>query len=225
MRSAPVSPMTSSSWASAAALVPGCHREVVKRDAVGSGQLTEVIVVGHHADDIDGQRTRLPAEQQVVQAVAEPGDHDQGADPHRPVVQLPGHVERLGHPGKAALEVGQRPARRRQAEVHPHEEPAVRALPVLLAGQDVRRMLDEEAGHRVHDPGLVRARQREHILPTRIRAHRPPHVLHIAQLISLYATIMRLRLVSGQADPGASMIVDQNTRDRGCSAHDDDRPR
>ena len=34
---------------------------------------------------------------------------------------------------------------------------------VLLAGQDVRRVLDEEAGHRVHDSRLARARQREHV--------------------------------------------------------------
>jgi hypothetical protein len=103
----------------------------------------------------------------------EPGDHDQGADPGGLVVQLPRHVKGLGDPGEAALQLGQRPAGRRQAEVHPHEEPAVRALPVLLAGQDVRRLLDQEAGHRVHDPRLVRAGQREHILPPPLSTHHP----------------------------------------------------
>src|SRR5438445_12741468 len=51
------------------------------------------------------------------------------------------------------------------------------ALPVLLAGQDVRRMLDEEAGHRVHDPRLVRAGQRENVFPAPRSVHNPPKMV------------------------------------------------
>src|SRR5438445_6511692 len=79
------------------------------------------------------------------------------------------------------------------------------ALPVLLAGQDVRRMLDEEAGHRVHDPRLVRAGQREHVLLTRIRAHAATSMLLITQLTSLYATIVRHGAVSGQGREDAGV--------------------
>jgi hypothetical protein len=63
---------------------------------------------------------------------------------------LPAHVKRLGHPGQAALEprelkiLGQLGILCRYGEVHLDEEPPVGALPVLLAGQDVRGMLDEE---------------------------------------------------------------------------------
>ena len=38
-------------------------------------------------------------------------------------------MKRLGHPGKAALEVGQVLAGRRHGELHPHEEMPVRCAP------------------------------------------------------------------------------------------------
>jgi hypothetical protein len=143
-------------------------REVVERQPVRRGQRPEVRVVRHDAGDVDRQRAALPAEQQVVQAMPEPGHHDQGPHLSRRVVQPPGHVERLRYPGEVTLQLLDFEARRRHGELHPHEEPSVgprvgRLLAVLLAGHDVGRMLDQEAGHRVHDARLIRAGQRQYV--------------------------------------------------------------
>ena len=97
--------------------------------------------------------------------MTEPRDHDQGADPRGRIVQLPGHLVRLGHLGEVPLQPEEL-GTRRHGEVHPHEEPPVRGFPVLLAGHDVGRVLDQEAGDRVHDTRLFRTRQREHVLLT-----------------------------------------------------------
>ena len=59
-------------------------------------------------------------------------------------------------------------------------------------------MLDEEAGHRVHDPRLVRAGKRDHVLPTPRNAHPPTLMLLILQLAPLYATMMPHEPVRGQ---------------------------
>ena len=151
----------------------GRHRDVVERHLVGLGQVAEDLVVGDDADDVDRERAGRPAEEQVVQAVPELRDHQQRLDPLGLVVQPPGHVERLGHPGEVALEVGDLAPRLRHREVHPHEEQAVVGLAVLLAGDDVGRVLHQEAGHRVDDAGLVRAGKGQDELPPAaiLRAH------------------------------------------------------
>src|ERR1700683_1268750 len=75
IRSAFVSPMRSSRAASAAALVSGVTGEgggVGEGERGGLGQGGGVVVVGPPPRHVHRQRSGLPPEQQVVQAVTEP---------------------------------------------------------------------------------------------------------------------------------------------------------
>src|SRR5215469_18521607 len=77
-------------------------------------------------------------------------------------------MERLGDPREVALQASDRQPGRRYHEVDPHEEPALVRVAVLLAVDDVRRVLHQEAGDRVHDAGLVRAGQGEDVFQARL---------------------------------------------------------
>src|SRR5690606_39003658 len=66
------------------------------RNVVRSRQLIEVPVVGYDRLDIDGNQTRAPAQQQVMQAMAELGHHQYRRYPCRRGCQAPFHVERVG---------------------------------------------------------------------------------------------------------------------------------
>lgn len=79
-----------------------CHGQVVELDAVALGQRLKVRVVGHDDGHVDQQLARLHAEQQVVEAVANLGHHDEhaGLALERAEVVLHGVV------GGEGLEVG-----------------------------------------------------------------------------------------------------------------------
>jgi hypothetical protein len=56
-------------------------RDAVERQPIGRRQVAEVLVIGRHGGDVHRERARLPAKEQVIQAVPEPGDHEQCPDP------------------------------------------------------------------------------------------------------------------------------------------------
>jgi hypothetical protein len=104
-----------------------------------------------------GSRPALPAEQQVVQAVAFLADEDHGLHRLRGVVQLPLHLEALGEHLQLQAQVVLRelPA----GEAHAHEEQA-RVVVVVLGGfLDVAAALEQETRNGMDDPGSVRARE------------------------------------------------------------------
>ena len=150
-------------------------RDVLEGHAVGPGQLAEVGVVGDHGGDLDRQRAGAGAEQQVVEAVAEPADHEDDPHPLLGGVDLPVHAVRVAHRGEAGpqlvgghLGLG--------GEVHPHEEQPGVLVAELLAVHDVAAGHEEVAGDRVHDALLVGARQREDVLraAAAVRSRRQP---------------------------------------------------
>ena len=136
----------------------GAHRHVVEADAVELGERAQVVVVGHHGDDVDGQALRALPERQVVQAVRRAGHHDEGA--HGPAGELerPAHVEPGGQRGDG---LAQLVVRGGGVHLHPHEEPAGQRVTELLGLGDVAAVLGQQARDGGHDAGPVGAGQRQ----------------------------------------------------------------
>ena len=141
-------------------------RHVLERHPVPGRQPGQVGMVPDDQRHVDGQRLRLPAVQQVVEAVALPGHHDQHARPDGQVVQVPVHAE-LARDGP---EPG--PQGRESAGAAPSVSTWTRMkkrFMVRSANCWLSRMLLPEpvqvGGDRVDDPGPVRAGQRQHQLP------------------------------------------------------------
>jgi hypothetical protein len=144
----------------------------VEGDAVALRQALEVGVVGDDRRDLDVQAAGAAAEQQVVQAVAEPGHHDQGAGRRRRVPQGPGDAVGLGDGAESVTQDFQVRVRIGNIEVDPHEETALESIIELLALQDVSRVPDEKAAHGVDQSRTVGAREGEDVLTARYRSRK-----------------------------------------------------
>ncbi len=141
-------------------------RDVLERHPVPRREPGEVGMVPDDQRHVDGQRLRLPAVQQVVEAVSLPGHHDQHARPDGQIMQVPVHAELVRdgrEPGAQGREVRRRGAE--HLDVHPHEEAVHGQVRELLAVQDVAARAVQERGDRVDDARPVGAGQREHQLP------------------------------------------------------------
>jgi len=132
----------------------GRDRDVVKGHVVAGGQLVELAVVAHDGADVQRQQARLPAEQQVVQAMAFLADHEHRAHGLAGGVQLPAHLKALR---KSPQLLAQRAGVQRAGELHPHEEQAGVVVVVLGRLFDVAAALEQKAGDGVHDAGAVGA--------------------------------------------------------------------
>ena len=126
---------------------------MVEGDAVGLRQPLEVAVVGDDRGDLDVERAGARAEEQVVEAVAELGHHDQRAGRRRRVPQGPGDPVGLGDGAESVTQSFQVRVRVGNVEVDPHEETALEPIIELLALQDVAGVPDEEAAHGVDQSG------------------------------------------------------------------------
>ena len=71
-------------------------RDMVKRHVVTRGQLVKLAVVAHDGANVQREQAALPAEQQIVQAMAFLADHEHGAHAVGRGVQVPLHLEALG---------------------------------------------------------------------------------------------------------------------------------
>lgn len=138
----------------------------MKLDAVALGQRLKVRVVGHDDGHLDQQLARLHAEQQVVEAVANLGHHDEDAS----LALERAEVVRHGVLGGEGLEVGLEVGgglgildRGRRGKVHAHEEVVGGRVGELLQVQHVVALGGEDAGDGVDDAGLVGAAEREDV--------------------------------------------------------------
>ena len=119
-------------------------------------------MVRHDGRDVEVQRSRPPAEEQVVEAVPEPAHHDDGPVGRRGVTDRPLHaVGRRHRREQPAPALRRRPAGL-DREPDPHEELVGALVVELLALLDVRAVL--EGGHRRDDAALVGAGQDQHVL-------------------------------------------------------------
>ena len=118
-------------------------RDVVEGHVVAGGQLIELAVVRDDGADVDGQEAALPAEQQVVQAVAFLADHDHRLHRLLRRVQLPVHAEALGEPIQVSLQRGLVTVAAGKA--HAHEEQARAVVVVLRRFFDVAAALQQKA--------------------------------------------------------------------------------
>ena len=137
------------------------HRDVLEVDPVPLRQAVELGVIGDDHRDVDVQGADPVPEQQVVQAVAEPGHHQQHPVAVGHVPQVPGHPERRRHRDERLPQTGEGVG---GVELHPHEEAAAGPLLELLALHDVAPVLDQEAGHGIDDPRPVGAGHGQHEL-------------------------------------------------------------
>lgn len=81
-------------------------RDVMKGDVVVLNKVFIVEVVGDDSDDVDRRGADAHAEEQVVQAVAELGDHQQDALTLQGCAQCEGHVQCCRDPREVALQSG-----------------------------------------------------------------------------------------------------------------------
>ncbi|KZL64146.1 hypothetical protein CI238_00599 [Colletotrichum incanum] len=138
--------------------------QVVELNAVVAGKTLVLVVVGDNEGDINGQLAGLCAEENVVKAVADLGDHDQGA-------QLAGDgadaVPVQLEVGSEGVERGLEVLRRLglgRPKVHAHEKLFRDGVGELLEIQDVELLRRKHPRHGVHDAGLVRARERQDVI-------------------------------------------------------------
>lgn len=137
--------------------------QVVELDAVALGEGAVLGVVGDDDGHLDVQLARLHAEEQVVEAVANLGHHDEHAHLARHRPNVPRHLVLRGERRKRRHEVLGRFGRR-GAKVHAHEEALRDGVGELLQVENVVLVGCENARHCVHDARLVGARQREDVV-------------------------------------------------------------
>ena len=120
------------------------QREMVKRDVVAGGELVEVGVVGDNAHDFHGQQTAAKAKQQVVQAMANFGDHDQHTGFDRRVVHVPVHLHGVGQFAKSAAQFIKNQLGVLVHEMHPHEKQLGLGVAKLGRIQDVAAVISQK---------------------------------------------------------------------------------
>lgn len=137
--------------------------EVVELDAVAPGQGLVLGVVGHDDGDVDAQLARLGPEEQVVETVADLGDHDEHPHLLGDGTDVIVHLQIGGQGRKGRLE-GLR--RGHGPEVDAHEELVGYGIGELLQVHDVDSLAGKDTRHGVDDTGLVRAGQSQDIIFT-----------------------------------------------------------
>lgn len=142
-------------------------RDIQEGHAVELGDGGEVGVVADDRDHIDGQALRLLAVQQVGQAVAFAGHHDDGAQLATQVIHPVGGTKFFGDARQALVD---RRAPPRRIDLDAHEEGTGIRVTELLGLDDIATGLADHAGDGMHDTRTVRAGQGHDEL--RIFSHR-----------------------------------------------------
>ena len=103
-------------------MLSGSHRHVVERDAVPFDEAAEGVVVGDDAGDLDVEFLRLPARQQVVEAMLLLRHQQHQTLLHRRVADAPVHLQGLADGNAETIaELGQQERQRRRLDLHAHE--------------------------------------------------------------------------------------------------------
>ncbi|KAF1858298.1 hypothetical protein Lal_00014799 [Lupinus albus] len=137
----------------------GLERQVVEWDIVTGRELVEVHVVRHDRRNLHRQQAAAVAEQQVVQAMADLGHHDQHARFAPGVVQCTVRPQVLAQRAEAGAQqfVGHRVVFQR--EVHAHEEQLRFRIAELGRVDDVAAVFGQKARDAQHDTAVVQAGQ------------------------------------------------------------------
>ena len=142
--------------------------EMVEGDAVALGEGREIRMVGHDEGHLDGELVHAEAVQQVVEAVANLGDHDEDAGLARGRLDLVVHAILGGELVKGLDEVRRGGDvlifRLGGREVHAHEEALGDGVTVLLQVGNVVVLGGEDAGDGVDDARTVGAGQGEDVI-------------------------------------------------------------
>ena len=130
--------------------------DIEEGDAVELRDGRQVRVIADDRDHVNGQALGLLAVQEVGEAVALAGDHDDGAQLTAQVVDAVGGGEFLGDAGEALVDRG---ATLRGVHLDAHKEGARVGVAELLGLDDVAAGLADHTRDGVHDAGAVRAGQ------------------------------------------------------------------
>jgi len=141
----------------------GLERQVVERDIVTGRELVEVHVVRHDGRNFHRQQAAAVAEQQVVEAMADLGHHDQHARLALGVMQCAVRTQVLAQRAEAGAQqfVGHRVVFQR--EVDAHEEQLRFRIAELGRVDDVAAMFGQKTRDAQHDAAVVQAGQGQDI--------------------------------------------------------------
>jgi hypothetical protein len=118
---------------------------MMEGDVIGSGHLIEVAVVRDNCANIEGQQPASPPKEQIVQAVAKPGHHDDRGQPPTQFNDPRAHGKRLCH----GLELGTQRRHRHplggEFELHTHEKKTGCHIAKLCSLHDVGAALIKKA--------------------------------------------------------------------------------
>ena len=139
--------------------LPGASdRNVVEADAVAGCELLEVPVVGHDAAHVNREQARSPAEQQVVQAVSIPRDHQYRRQLSAGLVESRLHLEAVRERRKS-LRHFHRAGVGAELERNAHEEKTCRHILELRRFDNISALFKKKSAYRVNYPGAVGTRQ------------------------------------------------------------------
>jgi hypothetical protein len=126
-------------------------------DAVPLDEALEAVVIRDHAGDLDVEFLRLPARQQVVEAVflLRHQHHDALLD--RRIADAPVHLQIAGEWLEAAAELGEVEGQGVGLDLDAHEVAPVQVVGVEARFEDPAAVLGDEAGDARNDADLVRA--------------------------------------------------------------------
>ena len=136
------------------------HRNVVKGNVVGRGQLVKVRVVADDGSHIKGQQAAFDAKEQIVQAVTFLAHHDDAWHFDGALVQRPRELHVLAPRREVGLELNVREA---CGEFHAHEKKPSVGVVVLSRFRDVATTLEQETRDRVYDARFVGARKVQNV--------------------------------------------------------------
>ena len=135
--------------------------KVMEGNVVAGGELVEVGVIGDDAHDLHGQQTAAVAKQQVIQAMADFGHHDQHAGLDRRVVHVPSHLHGGGQFAKSLAQFLKTQLGVFVLEVHPHEKQLGLGVAKLGRVEDVAAVIGQKTRDPLDDAALVLTGQGE----------------------------------------------------------------
>ena len=136
------------------------HRNVVKRNAVVGCQLRKIAVVADDGAYIDIQEARLPAKEQIIQAMPLAADHQHRGHGRRLRMQARKHLKWLGKSRQFLLEAL---GRHGATKTHTHKKQARIMVVVLRSFFNIAAALKQKSRNGMDDANAVEAREGQNI--------------------------------------------------------------